>query len=194
MMVKICGITTRQDALACVEAGASALGFNFYPGSPRYVTPETAAAIGEGLPVWKAGVFVNEDPARVEAIADRAGLDIIQLHGEEPPAAFRRRVWKAFRVTEGWRPEQIEDYGAAEAFLLDGPAPGTGVAFDWSRVRGLGARVILAGGLDQDNVARAVELVRPWGVDACSRLETSPGRKDHEKVRRFIRAALAVQL
>lgn len=188
MIVKICGITNREDAKAAVAAGASALGFNFFAGSPRCVTPEHAAAIGDGLPVLKVGVFVDESD--MAGIAARAGLDVLQLHGSETaaqaPPGFR--VWKAFRITPSWDPAVLSGYHV-EAFLLDGPAPGTGEAFDWTRAVGI-RNVILAGGLGPDNVGEAVRRLRPWGVDACSRLESAPGVKDHGKMRRFVQAAL----
>jgi phosphoribosylanthranilate isomerase len=188
MMIKICGITNREDALAAVEAGATALGFNFYPKSPRFVRPELAAQIGAGLPVLKVGVFVD-DPD-LSAVAERACIDVIQLHGnespEQVPAALR--VWKAFRVTPEWDAAMLSLY-SAEAFLLDGPTPGSGETFDWTRASGL-RNIILAGGLGPDNVADAIFRVRPWGVDACSRLERAPGLKDYEKMRRFVRAAM----
>ncbi len=197
MMVKICGITNLEDALAAADAGATAIGFNFYRGSSRYIQPERAGEIGASVNLMKVGVFVNEGPAEMERIAELAGLDVVQLHGDEPAAAANERigrVWKAFRVTEGWRPELLDSY-AVEAFLLDTPADGqyggSGHVFDWNRVRGLKCKVILAGGLDATNVGSAIQTVLPWGVDACSRLEISPGRKDHTKMRRFVEAALA---
>jgi phosphoribosylanthranilate isomerase len=192
MIVKICGITNRDDAEAAVEAGAAALGFNFYPGSSRCITPELAAQIADGLDVWRTGVFVDEDPRRVKEIARAARLDIVQLHGSEPPACDFGgvRVWKAFRVANGWTPEMTVPY-EVEAVLLDGSAPGSGTPFDWSRARDIRQPIVLAGGLDEANVAAAIAIVRPWGVDACSRLEKAPGVKDHAKMRRFIAAAKA---
>jgi phosphoribosylanthranilate isomerase len=191
MIVKICGITNLEDALAAADGGATALGFNFYPGSPRYIAPERAAAIIERLPatVWNVGVFVNE-PGVLE-IARITGLDVIQLHGDEPPSAIPSsiRAWKAFRVTDSFLISDLDAY-PTEAVLLDGPDPGTGQGFDWTRVAGYQKKVILAGGLDDTNVKRAIEAVRPWGVDACSKLELSPGRKDHAKLLRFLKAAL----
>jgi phosphoribosylanthranilate isomerase len=193
MMVKICGITNRPDAVAAQRAGASALGFNFFAGSPRCVTPEQAGEIGSGLPLLKVGIFVNEDPGAIRNMAERAGLDVVQLHGDEAPETIPEglRIWKAFRVTGTWNAQVLDEF-AVEAFLLDGPAPGTGEAFDWTRALHLKHRIVLAGGLDADNVADAIRRVRPWGVDACSRLESEPGRKDHTKVARFIEAALRV--
>jgi phosphoribosylanthranilate isomerase len=188
MMIKICGITNREDALAAVEAGATALGFNFYSKSPRYISPDTAAEIGAGLPVIKVGVFVDAPDA--STIAARAGIDIIQLHGSELPEQVPAglRVWKAFRVTREWDASVLALYHA-EAFLLDGPRPGSGEGFDWTLASGL-RNIIIAGGLGPDNIAEAIRRVRPWGVDACSRLERAPGLKDYEKMRRFVRAAM----
>ena len=197
MMVKICGITNREDALAAAEAGATAIGFNFYRGSSRYIHPQQAADIAASVNLVKVGVFVNESPVEVERIGQLVGLDVTQLHGDETAAVSNQqpgRVWKAFRVTESWKPDELDAY-AAEAFLLDAPANGSyggsGTAFDWNRVRGMKSKIILAGGLDATNVRSAIQAVLPWGVDACSRLELSPGRKDHNKMRRFLEAALA---
>lgn len=188
MMIKICGITNRQDALAAVEAGATALGFNFYPKSPRYISPSAAAVIAAHVNVLKVGVFVDA-PDAVE-VAEQAGMDVVQMHGAETPAQVPvgRRVWKAFRVTPEWDASVMAEY-AVEAFLLDGPSPGAGEVFDWRRAAGL-RNIILAGGLGPDNVSEAIRQVRPWGVDACSRLERAPGVKDYDKMRRFIKAAM----
>jgi phosphoribosylanthranilate isomerase len=198
MMVKICGITNLGDALAAVEGGASALGFNFWPRSPRYLTPEAARKLIERLPatVWKAGVFVDEPPATVAEIAREAGLDIAQLHGRETARDFPQgvRVWKAVRIGANFNLVALDEY-PAEAVLLDGPA--NGVGFDWKMAARaanpgvLPAKVIIAGGLDADNVRRAIERARPWGVDACSRIESAPGKKDHQKMAEFLKAALA---
>jgi phosphoribosylanthranilate isomerase len=196
MMVKICGITNREDALAAIEGGAAALGFNFYPASPRYITPEEAAEICAGLPAgWKVGVFVDEAPEQVLRIARQAGLDIAQLHGSESRENYPRgiRVWKAIRVRDGQVPERLDF--PAEAVLLDGPA--SGQSFDWRNIPGMSrfaGKLILAGGLDAGNVRRAIEQAHPWGVDACSRLESAPGRKDRFKMAEFLKAALAATL
>jgi phosphoribosylanthranilate isomerase len=191
MMVKICGITSREDALAAIGGGTAALGFNFYPASPRYIQPEEAGEIIASLPpeVWKVGVFVDETPEAVLRIARQAGLDIAQLHGSESPETYPRgiRVWKAIRVLDGRLPGTLEC--PAEAVLLDGPASGRSV--DWARIPHGTSRLILAGGIDAGNVRQAIEQVRPWGVDACSRLESAPGRKDHFKMAEFLKAALA---
>jgi indole-3-glycerol phosphate synthase / phosphoribosylanthranilate isomerase len=196
MMVKICGITNREDALAAIDGGAVALGFNFYPASPRYLDPERAAGIIAGLPgsAWKVGVFVNETPERIAAIASRVGLDVAQLHGDESEAGYPRglRVWKAARVDENFRLADV-DGCSAEAVLLDASAGaaygGTGRTFDWSRAAGSSRRIILAGGLDASNVRQAIATARPWGVDICSRIESAPGRKDHAKMAQFLKEA-----
>ncbi|MCS6953570.1 MAG: phosphoribosylanthranilate isomerase [Bryobacterales bacterium] len=196
MIVKICGITNLEDALAAVEAGASALGFNFYPRSPRYIAPEAAGRLIQSLPgeVWKVGVFVNEPPERVAELARQAGLDVVQLHGDEPPEAVPAglRVWKAFRVGREFDASRLASY-AVEACLLDAAEPGwfggSGRVFDWSALPRLNVRIVVAGGLDASNVGTAVRTLRPWGVDACSRLESAPGKKDRHKMAAFIQAA-----
>lgn len=187
MLVKICGITSLADARAAVDTGATAVGFNFYRKSPRFV--EAADWIRDFAGALKVGVFVNESAERVAEIVERCGLDVAQLHGESiAPGGVR--VWLARSVEE-------ERTGDPEAWLIDAPAGelygGTGRTYDWRRVRGVTGRVVLAGGLDASNVAEAIEAARPWGVDACSRLESAPGIKDHEKVAAFVRAALMVK-
>ena len=193
MMVKICGITNREDALAAIEGGASAMGFNFYPQSPRYIDPERAAVLIAGLPktIWKVGVFVNETPERITEIAQRVGLDIAQLVGQ----AIRLpslRVWQTACVDENFRLADL-DQNPAEAILLDTPSSvaygGTGRTFDWSKAAGSTRRIILAGGLDASNVRQAIATAHPWGVDICSRIESSPGRKDHVKMAQFLKEA-----
>jgi phosphoribosylanthranilate isomerase len=195
-VVKICGITRREDALAAAEAGATAIGFIFYPKSPRFVAPETAAALGEeldkhGLHPWKVGVFVNEPAAMIAAVMSAGLLDIAQIYGGDPPPAAR--VWRAFRVESSLDRTHVDaSFAGSEAVLLDGARNGN--SFDWSIARDLAtrhhaAKVIVAGGLNASNVADAISVVRPWGVDASSSLETSPGVKDREKVRRFVEAS-----
>lgn len=191
MMVKICGITNLEDALSAIGGGAAALGFNFWPGSPRYVTPDSARRLIERLPdaVNKVGVFVDEKPGTVTSVAKEAGLDVAQLHGRERASDFPGglRVWKAFRISQDFDREALDQY-SAEAILLDGPA--NGEAFEWTLAAGISRKVIIAGGLDAENVGRAIEQARPWGVDACSRIESAPGKKDHAKMARFLKAAL----
>jgi phosphoribosylanthranilate isomerase len=198
MILKICGITNQDDASAAIDAGATAVGFNFYSRSPRSIRPEQAAEIATAAGVRRVGVFVNERPERVEEIARLARLDVAQLHGDETAeqalASRPLRVWKAVRVTGVFDLAPYRDY-PAEALLLDGPAGelygGSGKNFDWRLVRNTDRKIVLAGGLDASNVAAAIELVRPWGVDACSRIESAPGKKDHKKMTAFLHAAMA---
>ncbi len=199
--IKICGITNLEDALACADAGADLLGFNFYSGSPRYIEPDAARKIIEQLPgaILSVGVFVNGgDPSEVARLADVVGVAAVQLHGDETPSYCRelseRFVIKALRANEGFKPESAAEYETA-AVLLDSfdqnLRGGTGRTFDWSIARSTKTKVpklILAGGLGPENVADAVASVQPYGVDACSSLESSPGRKDIARVRAFIRA------
>jgi phosphoribosylanthranilate isomerase len=201
--VKICGITNLDDALASVGAGAFALGFNFYRQSPRYIEPAAARAIIEELPVslLSVGVFVNlRDSEEVRRLAGEAGVKAVQLHGDESPAYCQELkdlfVIKALRVSTDFQPEDAARY-ETESILLDGFSPivfgGAGQSFDWSiaaRTRSLVPKLFLAGGLNETNVASAIEAVQPYAVDACSGLESAPGRKDMAKVRAFINAAL----
>jgi phosphoribosylanthranilate isomerase len=201
VQIKICGITNLDDALACAEAGADLLGFNFYPGSPRYIEPAAAREIVAQLPgsITTVGVFVNAGSSNdLARMADIAGVNAVQLHGDESPAYCRelngRFVIKALRADENFDPESAAEY-ATDAILLDsfdqGLRGGTGRTFDWSmaqRTRELVPKLFLAGGLGPENVAAAVASVQPFGVDACSCLEISPGRKDIALVRRFIDA------
>jgi len=194
MMVKICGITCVEDAQAAVEAGASAIGFNFWAGSPRCVSPAQASAMAATLPaaVLKVGVFVKESPATVAEIARAVGLDVVQLHGGEAPAGWR--FWRACRV-DGVNVPDLETAAGADAILLDTAVPGlhggTGQSFAWHLAQLPGRRVIVAGGLDATNVREAIRAAHPWGVDACSRIESTAGKKDHRKMTDFIKAALA---
>jgi phosphoribosylanthranilate isomerase len=189
MMIKICGITRREDALAAADAGASAIGFIFYPKSPRYVTPEKARELGEGLNVLKVGVFVD-DMSTIGSTAFTANLDVVQLYGKSRLEGSAVRVWRAVRVESGTGVFAFPA-GSLETLFLDGSE--NGVSFDWSLARFTGERhpTIIAGGLDALNVAEAIRIAEPWGVDASSRLESAPGIKDHKKVRDFIRAARA---
>jgi phosphoribosylanthranilate isomerase len=200
--VKVCGITRLEDARVAAEAGAYALGFNFYGGSRRFIKPEDARRIIEQLPpaVLTVGVFVNEaEPEAVARIVEASGVSAVQLHGDESPAYCRAlkglRVIKALRVGEGFAPESVLEY-ETEAILLDGfdakERGGTGRTFDWEIARRVGRlvpRLILAGGLSPDNVCEAIEKVRPFAVDACSSLETEPGIKDASRVRAFLSAS-----
>jgi len=196
MMVKICGITNREDALAAIEGGASALGFNFYPKSPRYVEPDRAAEMIAGLPraIWKVGIFVNDPPQRISEMARRVGLDVVQLYKMEDVLRLPDlRVWYADHVDYEFFLSDTADH-PFEAILLDAPAGaaygGTGRTFDWSVAAGYrNVKIILAGGLDASNIKRAIATARPWGVDVCSRIESEPGRKDHVKMAQFLKEA-----
>jgi phosphoribosylanthranilate isomerase len=198
--VKICGMTNTQDALAAARLGADALGFVF-ASSPRQISPEKARAIIKGLPplVQTVGVFVDEDPERVERVANFCNLDLLQFHGNESPAyccGFGRRVIKALRLKSHQELAGVSAYAnIAGALLLDtfvpGQQGGTGLTFDWNLAREAGryGRIILAGGLNADNVAMAISAARPYAVDASSGLERKPGVKDHGKMARFIESA-----
>ena len=196
--VKICGITNLEDALVAVEAGADALGFVFFQGSSRYISPEHAAAIICYLPpfVQTVGLFVNEKSAIVNAIADQCGVDIVQLHGEESPEycqAITRRVIKAFRVKDAASLDTMSDYRVA-GWLLDAWSPaahgGTGTTFNWDIAAHAAASrpIILAGGLTPENVAEAVVTVRPYAVDVSSGVESEPRKKSAGLINQFISA------
>ncbi len=196
--VKICGITNLEDALMAVEAGADALGFVFFQGSSRHISPDAAAEVIRRLPpfVQTVGLFVNEEAATVNLLADRCGLDIVQLHGDESPeycTEIRRRIIKAFRVKDGVSLDALPQYRVA-ACLLDTWSPaaygGTGTTFNWDIAARAAAsrRIILAGGLTPENVAEAIAAVSPCAVDVSSGVESAPGKKDAGKVSRFISA------
>ncbi len=197
--VKICGITSLEDALHAVREGADALGFVFHEASPRNISPDRAESIIAALPpfVQVVGLFVNAESANVNAVADRCRLDVIQLHGDEPPeycGTIRRRVIKVFRVRDISSLEPIGNYRVA-GVLLDAYSPkaygGTGQTFNWEIAREAAKHrpVILAGGLTPENVRQAIETVGPYAVDVSSGVEAAPGRKDPVKVRKFIRQA-----
>ena len=197
--VKICGVTRLEDALAAVRLGADALGFNFWPGSRRFIAPAVAKVIIRQLPplVTSVGVFV--DPTHDEAVAAAAisGVQVIQLHGGESPVlcrSFQLPVLKAIPVGGPEALEAVDRYAGLAGLLLDAPSPGhggSGRPCHWPTARALGGRapVILAGGLHPGNGAEAIAAVRPYGVDVASGVEQSPGVKDHELLARFIRAA-----
>ena len=198
MFVKICGITNEDDALLAVAMGADAVGFIFAP-SPRQVAPQQVYDITRRLPpeILTVGVFRDEHPKLVLDIVNRAGLKAAQLHGNESPeavaqvAAALRWVIKAYPAGS---PKVAQAASlATDLILLDAPSPGSGRMFDWSLAGEVpeGMRLILAGGLDPDNVADAVRAVQPWGVDVASGVEKSPGRKDPIKLKRFVERAKA---
>jgi len=207
--IKICGLTNLADALAATEAGADLLGFIFFAKSPRYVTPATVAAILPAVrainPAIKAvGVFVNEAAARIATIREETGLDYIQLHGDETAAWFTTlngRCYKALRPAgSDAATAQAATFAGLSShdgprWMLDAYDPnaygGTGKRADWHSAATLAKQhpgLLLAGGLTAENVAQAIQLVQPWGVDVASGVEAEPGRKDHAKVRAFTAA------
>jgi len=203
-ILKVCGLTRPEDARTSVNAGASAVGMIFYPKSPRAVTVEQASAVAEAIGdgAVKVGVFVNEPSGRIREIVAAVGLDIVQLHGDETPkdclALDGLRLWRALRVGEDFRPEEVQLY-PVEAVLLDADAGaaygGAGTTFPWEIAAAAGAykKIIVAGGLEGSNVAEAIRAARPWGVDSNSKLESSPGVKDAAKVRSYLEAAKSVK-
>ncbi len=197
--VKICGITNITDALIAVSYGADALGFIFYRKSPRFIAAKAACEIIAELPpfIKTVGVFVNETADRVNKIADTCKLDIVQLHGEESPAyckKIKRRVIKAFRIKDEKSLLPMRSY-KVDGYLLDAFVEdlhgGSGETCDWNLVRRAEEHgpIILAGGLTPENVADAVRQAEPYGVDVCSGVEESKGKKDLEKIKSFIREA-----
>jgi len=194
--IKICGITNIEDALFAVEAGADALGFVFYEKSPRYISPEAVKQIVSELPpfVTTVGLFVNATIETIEQTMRLTGVSVIQLHGDETPADCifaGHPVIKAVRIKDAGSLIGIEKYRVS-ALLLDAwndqQYGGTGESFDWQLARKLTGKqpLILAGGLNPDNVAEAIRVVDPYAVDVSSGVEESPGRKDHGKIHKFI--------
>lgn len=202
--VKVCGITNLSDAEKALEFGADALGFNFYPPSPRFISPDAAHAILQAIPAGgcNVGLFVNEPREKVQEILacgrmedGRQAFGAVQFHGEESGEQCRgwdMKVIKAFRVKEKRSLEGMEGF-PADFYLLDSWAPGyggSGASFPWEWLEGLDtAKLILAGGLGVENVVEAVRRVRPYGVDVCTGVEAAPGVKDHGKLKEFISAA-----
>jgi phosphoribosylanthranilate isomerase len=196
--VKICGITRAEDARTAVDQGADAIGLVFYPPSPRSVTPERAAEIVQTLPpfVTVVGLFVNEDPNRIESILSRVPLDLLQFHGDEHPAEcsrYERPFLKAVRMREDIDLRALaESYADARALLLDsyrkGVPGGTGESFEWDRIPPeLAGTIVLAGGLDPDNIEQAIRKVRPYAVDVSGGVERDKGIKDADKIAAFMR-------
>ncbi|TAA74043.1 MAG: phosphoribosylanthranilate isomerase [Candidatus Electronema aureum] len=208
--IKMCGTKKLEDALAAVEAGIDALGFIFHKKSPRYVEPETAWIIIKQLPpfVDTVGVFVDRDREEVEEIIRFCSLNYVQLHGQESPdyceklshSAAPCRIIKALRVGAQLRAEDVAPYSEyVQGFLLDtyqkGQEGGTGQTFDWSLIKPLRLQrdFILAGGLDANNVCKALEAARPYAVDVNSGVEISPGCKDHQRIRDFVRQVRQIE-
>jgi phosphoribosylanthranilate isomerase len=198
VFVKICGVTRREDAQAAVRAGASAIGFIFWPGSPRFIDPFKAGEIARTLPpfVSVVGVFVNQDAGYINGVASAARLTAVQLHGDElPPVAAQvnRPVVKAVPVAA----PQDDLWPDSITLLVDAQDPlrrgGTGRTIDWQAAAPLAARrrLLLAGGLTPDNVREAIATVRPFGIDVSSGVESSPGIKDHGRLRALLEAVRA---
>jgi phosphoribosylanthranilate isomerase len=203
-LVKICGITNLRDALAACEAGADALGLNFYPGSPRGVSSDAAKEIADAIPanVELFGVFVNADLPGIRRIATQLHLDAAQLHGDESSDDVDRLarelpVFKAVRVGSDLSPAVLEKYARAMGFVFDAPSTqagqygGTGRLADWNVAQQAARshKIILAGGLNAENVASAILQVQPYGVDVASGVESGPGVKNHHQLRKFIQEA-----
>jgi phosphoribosylanthranilate isomerase len=196
--VKICGVTRLEDALLAARLGADLVGINFWPRSRRHLPPSDARAIVRALPshVTAVGVFV--DPTRDELLRaiEVSGVSVAQLHGDEPPELCLSSpipVWKAIRISDGNSLAPLASYEVA-AFVLDAPSPGyggSGKTFDWSLAAEVAREltIVLAGGLAPENVSEAVRTVRPWGVDVASGVESAPGVKDGERMKRFIQRA-----
>jgi phosphoribosylanthranilate isomerase len=198
MKVKVCGITSYEDAAMVLDQGVDALGFNFYPPSPRYISPAEARSIIRRLPpfVVTVGLFVNvAGQAQVSEAARSAGVQVLQLHGDETPEYCRGLAdWpliKALRIGEGGIPGNLEEY-PVRGFLLDVKDDtlfgGTGKSFNWSLAKSIRhvRPIILAGGLRPENVRGAVSVVEPYGVDVCSGVESAPGKKDAGKLMEFM--------
>jgi phosphoribosylanthranilate isomerase len=191
--VKICGLTNYEDAAAAVEMGADLLGFNFCPRSPRYVQSEKVAAIIRKLPAFVdvVGIFVNSPIEHIREVASQCQLDWIQLHGEEDPEFCRWlaydtvKLMKALRVKDASDIQKVDNY-FTDAILLDAYDPkrhgGTGLTFDWNVIGHIGKRIFLAGGINPTNAVAAVEL-GVYGIDVCSGVEATPGKKDHKKMK-----------
>jgi phosphoribosylanthranilate isomerase len=193
--VKICGITNHEDAVAALDMGADLLGFNFYPESPRYITPEKAVEIINKLPAFidLAGIFVNSSIDQIHNIKNLCQLDWVQLHGDENPQfceeffSHNVKVMKAIRIKDQADIKKADEY-FTDAILLDAFNPekygGTGMTFDWNIIGHIGKRVFLAGGINPDNAADAVKL-GVYGIDVCSGIESEPGKKDHKKMKQL---------
>jgi phosphoribosylanthranilate isomerase len=193
--VKICGITNVEDALAAIEMGADLIGFNFYPQSKRYVTPEKAREIINKLPTFvdTVGIFVNAGGEHVREVAKLCFLNWVQLHGDETPEYCDALRWISSKVIKAIRIKDAADIETAskfytDAILLDAFHPdeygGTGHKFDWNLVRRLQTRIFLAGGITPENAVEAIE-VGVYGIDICSGIESEPGKKDHEKMQKL---------
>jgi len=203
MHIKICGITNLDDALAAIDLGADYLGFNFYPKSQRFISPEDCTGIQSAIKnhqssIKTVGIFVNEPPARVAAILNDCGLDLAQLHGDETPEELAELKGRAYKGVRGTGVKNLNDFvhnGQTPALLLDAYSPnaygGTGHTVDWAAARVIAEQfpIFLAGGLTPENVADAIAQVKPWGVDVASGVEISPRKKDHARMQKFVEIA-----
>ncbi len=198
--IKICGITSHDDALDAVEAGVDAIGLVFFEKSARHVSIDTAAEIADSLPpfISKVALFVNAEQAAIDNVLANVPIDLLQFHGQEAEsscAIYSKPYIKAIRMSDDVNIEhQIDQFNSASGLLLDtyvkGQPGGTGLVFDWKRIpSSLTKPVILAGGLTPDNVANAISQVRPYAVDVSGGVESSPGKKDIVKMNQFIREA-----
>jgi len=202
VQIKICGITKVEDAKACTELGADMIGLNFYPQSSRYIQPQRARQIVEGIPrsIYAVGVFVDPAASEVRAIAKITGIECVQLHGDVPPDTCRElarefRVIRAFSTGSQFQPKDAAPFSECDV-LLDayhaGLRGGTGLTCDWPAARAtlpFTRFLILSGGLNAQNVGQAIESVAPHAVDVCTGVESAPGVKDHRAIEKFIAAA-----
>lgn len=198
--VKICGVTQVEQAIACVELGAAAVGLNFAPRSPRRIEAALARRIVEAVAgrALCVGVFVDADAAAIERVRAETGIDCVQLHGAEPPELLARFLPHAYKALRVRGPETLSEAGryGGDHLLLDAYVPGleggSGHCFDWSLAAGLSRerKLTLAGGLTPDNVAQAVRAVKPFCVDVASGVERAPGDKDMARVEAFMRAVV----
>jgi phosphoribosylanthranilate isomerase len=201
LRIKICGVTNVKDARACAELGADMIGFNFYPGSPRYIEPEIARQIVETIPrsAHAVGVFVDASADDIRSTAKRAGIESVQLHGDFSPEICRElarefRVIRAFRTEARFQPEDAGAFPDCDVLLDAYHAElrgGTGVTCDWSAARAtlpFARFLILSGGLNAQNIAHAIAAVAPHAVDVCSGVESAPGVKDYRTIEKFIAA------
>ncbi len=206
VLVKICGITNFEDAINSVESGADMLGFVFYKGSKRYIEPEKSASIIREVSSFAlcVGVFVNNDVEEIKRIIDQTMIDAVQLSGDENPDVCEKlrsyvQVMKSFKVGDNFSEQILKSYNVDYVHFdtfIDGEFGGTGKTFNWDRVVGLSEKykVILSGGLNSENVKDAILKVKPYAVDVSSGVEDFPGKKNFEKVRKFIENAKSVKI
>ena len=201
VQIKICGVTNMKDATACTELGASMIGLNFYPQSPRYIEPQAARRIVEAIPrsAQAVGVFVDSTPDEVRSVANAAGIRCVQVHGDFSPAtcselAREFRVIRAFCTDARFQPKETALFSECD-ILVDAYHPnlrgGTGLTCDWPAARAtlpFARFLILSGGLNAQNVGQAVATVTPHAVDVCSSVESAPGAKDHRAIKNFVAA------